>query len=398
MTPRYHIALLWTLLAAPALAQPSSKVLVVEAELRELPSTIRLVGTVRPARKSIIGSEVAGVLAIVPVREGDFVEQGQVLCQLDENMPRLDVDAARGELESLIARLDIAKAELGRWTKERERVAGLQQGGRAQAKELYDTEADYLGAEARVREAEHKIQAQQAILGRAETNLRKATIVAPFNGYISRLLTEVGQWLPLGGDVVELIDLDTVLVRVDAPESAIPYLHVGDPAPVLLDAVHTLFTGHIRHIIPQGNELARTFPVDIEIHNTAHQLRAGMFGRATVRNGPIEPTVAVLKDAVVIKHGTANVWRVEESQRGAMATPTAVTLGAEFDEWIAITSGNVEPGMLVAVRGNEALMPFPSPVIVVDEPTLLGDTPAVQPEPPNDPGARIERPEQRRRR
>ncbi len=44
-----------------------------------------------------------------------------------------------------------------------------------------------------------------------------------------------------------------------------------------------------------------------------------------------------------------------------------VTLGADIRDWIAITSGNVEPQMLVITHGCEAMLPFPMPVEIVDK-------------------------------
>ena len=44
-----------------------------------------------------------------------------------------------------------------------------------------------------------------------------------------------------------------------------------------------------------------------------------------------------------------------------------VTTGGDIGDWIAITSGNVEPGLTVITRGTENMMPFPVPVIVVDD-------------------------------
>ncbi|MCH8880146.1 MAG: efflux RND transporter periplasmic adaptor subunit [Planctomycetes bacterium] len=362
----------WLLVPQSALAQPVKKVLLAEAQLKELPATSLLVGSVRPNRISTVGAEVEGLVTALPVRQGDYLKTGTLICQLNDDTLQLELRAAEGKLESLNAAVLIAKADLDRWTREKERVAKLEDSYRANAKEVYDTLADFLIAENRVREAEQDVVEQSAQVELKKIEIAKTRIAAPFDGYVTALHTEVGQWLPRGGQVIEIIDLETVLVRVDAPESAIVHIRVGDEARVKLDALNSTVTGRVKYIIPQAHEQARTFPVDIAIANPQHTLRSGMFARCTVKTGLAGQVVAVPRDAVVHKEGTNRIWEVKPAgPAGMMAFPMVVTLGAEVGEWVAITSGNVSPGMKVAVRGNEQLMPFPAKVIVVEEEALM---------------------------
>ena len=366
------VTAVWLLVPRSALAQPVNKVLLAEAQLKELPATSLLVGSVRPNRTSIVGAEVEGLVTALPVRQGDYLKQGTLICQLNDDILQLELRAAEGKLESLSAAVKIAKADLDRWTREKERVAKLQSAQRANAKEVYDTLADFLMAENRVREAEQDVVEQNAQVGLKKIEISKTRIVAPFDGYVTALHTEVGQWLQRGGQVIEIIDLETVLVRVDAPESSIVHIRVGDEVRVKLDALNSTVTGRVKYIVPQAHELARTFPVDIAIANPQHALRSGMFARCTVRTGPAGQVIAVPRDAVVHKEGTNRIWKVQAAgPQNMMAFPMSVTLGAEVGEWVAITSGNVSPGMKVVVRGNEQLMPFPAKVIVVEEEALM---------------------------
>ncbi len=375
-------AAVWLLAPRSALAQPVSKVLLAEAQLKELPATSLLVGSVRPNRISIVGAEVEGLVTALPVRQGDYLKTGTLICQLNDDILQLELRAAEGRLESLSAAVEIANADLGRWTREKERVAKLEVSHRANAKEVYDTLADFLIAKNRVREAEQDVVEQNAQVALKKIEIAKTRISAPFDGYVTALHTEVGQWLQRGGQVVEIIDLETVLVRVDAPESAIAHIQVGDAVQVKLDALNDTVTGRVKYIIPQAHELARTFPVDIAIANPAHELRSGLFARCTIQTGVSGQAVAVPRDAVVHREGTNRIWKVEAAgPQGMMAFPIAVTLGAEVGEWVAITSGNVSPGMKVVVRGNEQLMPFPATVVVVEEEALT-----TTPSPPAVPG------------
>ena len=286
------------------------------------------------------------------------------------------VTKLKTKLESLKAAEEVAGADLQRWRLEKQRVELLEQTKRANAKEVYDTLADFLMAQNKVREAKQDVAQQQTLVELKQTEIAKTKILAPFDGYVTELRSEVGQWMPRGGQVVEMIDIETVLVRVDAPESAISHIRVGDEARIVLDALECAFEGRVKYVIPRAHEQARTFPVDIEIANPEHKLHSGLFARCTVKTGPAGKAVSVPKDAVVQQKGTSRIWMVQEAgPQGAMAIPVHVTLGAEVSDvdgqWVAVTSGNVLPGMKVVVRGNEQLMPFPSPVVVVQEEALI---------------------------
>lgn len=409
---RYRTQIVTLLLAAPLLPipagaqEPPTKVVVIEAEVRDAPSTMTLVGTVNAVRRSKIGSEIAGIVKEMPVRQGDLVEAGGLLARLNDDALSLRLAEARARLGALTARhqellagtraeelvrlkalLEEAAATYNRWKFEMERIEGLYQGNDSNAREVYDTRAEFVAAERRkiaaqatydlgvagprqevIANAAYEVAEQQAIVDRIASDWAKTSIRAPFTGYVVERTTEVGEWISAGGQVVEMADLSTVLVRVDVPESALPHTAVGDPARVRIDALQRSFEGRIKHVVRQADETARTFPVEIELDNNERLLAGGMFARATVTSGPRQSVVAVPKDALVQRDGVDYVAVVIPQEGGGTAgVLTPVTVGAEVDRWIAIRAGNVQPGSRVIIRGNEDLLPFPKPVVVVDD-------------------------------
>jgi len=359
-------------MAEVAQGQPSAKVMVADVQIKKLPATSELVGTVRPNRASVISSEVAGLVADFPVREGDFVKRGALICRLNDDTLRLDLEAATSKLNSLLSRIEITEAELQRWAFEKKRIERLTREHKANDKEVADTEASYLVALNSAKEAKQKLAEQTAIVELKKADLIKTAILAPFDGYIIELYSEIGEWVSVGGEIVRIIDIKSVLVRINAPESAFPFILVGDQTPVKICALNSFFSGKIKHVIPEADERSRTFPVNIEIANTDYLLKSGMFARVTIRSGSEIESVAVPKDAVVQQDGVNRVWIVHAAgPQGKQAAPLVVTLGAEVGEWVAVTSGNISAQMKVVVRGNERLMPFPMPVQIVHEETLL---------------------------
>jgi len=392
---------------ATALAQSGpAKVTVATTEVRKLPASLMLVGTVQPATRSLIATEVAGIVRDMPTRQGDFVEKGKTICKLDDDAVRLRLAEAQAglarleaqlaelaagtrktELERLRALHESAKAEFNRWTFERERIRKLYGDAQSNQKEVYDTEAGYLSAESQMLAAKAQydqgvegprkeeldrarfaVAEQRAVVQRLARDLAKTEIKAPFDGFVVRRHTEVGEWIDQGKPVVELVDLSYVLVRIDAPEQAIPFIQVDDRASVTIDALDNVLEGRIRHVIPQADEAARTFPVEVEVLNDRRLLKAGMFARVTVAAGPETEMVAVPKDAVSRQMGGTFVAVLGPGPDGKLtAFPTPVTIGLDIGDWVAVTSGNVAPATQVVVRGNEMinLMMVPSPVEII---------------------------------
>jgi multidrug efflux pump subunit AcrA (membrane-fusion protein) len=410
MNPRWSFGMGVLLVAWAALAvraqMSATKVMVTEARMVDAPATITLVGTVDAFRRSRVCSEIAGIVADMPARQGDFIEAGGVLCRLDDETIEWRLAEAKSKLGALTAKYDElragtrveerarlkavmeeAGAEYDRWKFEMQRIEALFEGRDSNAKEYTDTRASFLIAERRkqaaeadyemavnghrketIEQARLEVAEQQAVVDRIESDLRKTVIRAPFSGYVVQRLTEIGEWVAAGGPIAEMVDIHAVLVRVDVPEDAMPYVAVGQSARVQVDALRRAFSGNIRHVIRQGEERARTFPVEVEVDNPDGRLAGGMFARVTVPSGPSEKRLAVPKDAIVERDGIAHVGLVVPNAQGdAAGVLIPVTVGVDVNDWITVSSGSLEPGKMVVTHGNERLDVFPMPIQVVDE-------------------------------
>lgn len=396
---------------------PVPTVSVVEARQQRVPVTLRLVGSVKPMTRSLIASEVAGIVNELPVEEGDRVEAGAVVCRLRNTIMRLLHDQAVAmsrqlqaeldeleagtraeEIEQAVALMEETRAMMEKWSEEYERIEGLRRQGVASLKEYNDTAAEYSAAKQRfaqakathdlavagprkeeIARASFAVEAARAFEAKLNHDFEQTQIRAPFAGHIIRKATEVGQWINAGGCVVEMIDLESVLVRIDVPESAVSAAKIGDTVPVTIDALGRTFDGKIKHIIPQADEKARTFPIEVEVINKDHAIKAGMFARARVPAGASVLSVVVPLDAVLQRQGTDFVIVVVPvpNGQGQSASPVPVQLGARVGNLVAVDSSRLQAGSLVAVRGHDRIY-GPQPVQV---------RPADSPKPTTQPGS-----------
>lgn len=392
--------------ALSAAAQaPPAKVTVAPIVERDLPNSIKLVGTVLPERQAVVAAEVAGVVAEYAADEGDYLEQGQPICRLDSTVIGLKLAEERDKLGSLRAELaerengtrkevlaqlqasmGEAQAMYDMWKFERERVADLFSQNQSSPKEKHDTEMEYLAAERRLAQSKaayeaavngprveeidryrHDVAAQEQVVKQLERDFDKTTVRAPFAGFIVAKRTEVGEWIEAGGPAAELVALDKVKIRADAPEAAVPYARPKTAASVEIEALHETRTGVVARVIPRANEAARTFPVEIDLDNADHTLLPGMFVWANVPAGQSGKRLMAPKDAIVPRGLEKHLFVIRPGEKGSsMAIPMSVETGLELGDEVEVRAKGLQAGDQVVTRANERLLPFmPNAVIPI---------------------------------
>jgi RND family efflux transporter MFP subunit len=196
--------------------------------------------------------------------------------------------------------------------------------------------------------------ALKAEIARLEDELDRMTIRAPLPGIVVRERTEVGQWMPIGGAVVDLLAIDQVEVRLDVPERHFSGLRAGTTATVTMESLPGFqLAGRVIAVIPQADPQARTFPVKVLVGNEHGRLAAGMLAQVAFSVGNVRRATVVPKDAVISRGERRMVYRLNGANK---VEEVAVETGAGAGEWIEIR-GTVRAGDKVITRGNERLTP-----------------------------------------
>lgn len=390
---RFAIALLAALAAFPALAsaqnQGAAPVVVAPVKAQPLDLNVTLIGTVNPATRSLIASEIDGLVVSYPVEEGQEVHKDELIAQLRKIPLEIDLRAAQATLEQ--ARQELLELEQGSrpeeieearasWKRaeaehanaEREanrrknlheqQVISIEQyqvaatSAQAAAERVSETRAIYERIKTgprkeRIDKAKAQVGAMEAGVASLEDKLARTSVRAPYSGVVVKEHTEVGQWLQKGGPVVELLDLSTVEVTVPVPERHISQIGRGNQVTMALDALPgRSFSGKVSQIIPQADPDSRTFPVKVKAANPEGHIKSGMFARVTF---PIErgrKALVVPKDALVNRGPVDVVFIVDDGK----VRQVAVKSGLATEGWITV-DGPLEEGQLVVVRGNERL-------------------------------------------
>lgn len=396
------------LLAVPATGQAPAAVPVSLARVvqRDVQASQSFVGTVVAIRTSTVGSPVDQRLEKLLVNEGDAVVAGQPLAELRTTTLRIQLAAARAdldlrrqelaelengtrpeEIEAARARLAAAQA-LAQWARiDFERTEGLYQRKAASQDEFDRTRADAHSKQSdvalreaelrllvngarpeRIAQARARLQSQEQEVARIEEELDRHTIRSPFDGFVVAEYAEVGQWAAKGSPIVQIVDLGQVEVEVLVPEHHVSHLTVGTPAQVEVESIprdivppEGFFLGKVSLIIPRADPRSRTFPVKVRLSNRSHGgsvlLKAGMFARVRLPVGKEERAILVPKDALVLA-GPAPIVYVFQPQpddpaRGKVhAVPVKMGVGSEDR---IVVQGDLRAGQYVVAGGNERL-------------------------------------------
>ncbi len=325
--------------APPPQGRPPSPIRVAPVATQEVQRSVSLVGTVEPWRRSVVASEIAGLVHAFPVEEGMAVKRGQVLARLRTETLDIQLHSAEASHQEARTRYEQAGKDL-------QRVEVLFEKELVTQKE-YD---DAISEEGALRQRLIQLQTE---IQQVRDQLRKSRIVAPFDGWITQEFTEVGQWVPSGGQVIEMVDLYRVQVQVPLPERYVKDVRVNDPVTAKFDGLPDRQSeGRVFSVVAQADRVARTFPINVEIPNPGLAIKSGMVSRVTLQVGGPYEAMVIPKDALVLRGGMEFVYVVKEGH----VSQVPVNPGLHLDEVVEI-SGELQPGMTVVVQGNERLRP-----------------------------------------
>jgi RND family efflux transporter MFP subunit len=319
---------------------PPAPVRTTEAREHPVQRTLRLPGSVESRTISVVASEVAGLVVEIPAREGMTVLKDQPLARLRST--------------SLEIRLTAARAQL----KEAESRARLAAGNLARARELFGSQ---VVSQAQLDDAlsesnawEGRVESLRAEIDRLRYELDRSVIRAPFAGVVVAERTDMGQWVDVGGPVVELMSLEELEVRVEVPERYFRNMRRNGGARVTFESLPGMdVEGVISAIIPRADTQARTFPVKVRIPNRGGRIAVGMLAQVSLPAGESYRATVVPKDAVIRQGDEQIVFTLNGDgtvQRAAVST------GPGLGEWIVV-EGSIRPGQKVVTRGNERLQP-----------------------------------------
>ena len=289
------------------------EVRVEAASLRDLTATVSGSGAIRPAREVDISSNVMGRVTRLAVEEGEVVETGDFLLEVDPQRLQSTVDQMEASLGSSRTQVSLAQQDLEYAQQVLDRREGLYQQDLL-SRELYDDAVQNVARAQRTLEMrDQDVVRIDAQLAQSRYDLTQVIIEAPMDGIITKLNIEQGENVVTGtmnnaGTVLLTIaDLSTVELEIEVDETDIVHVELDQAAEVRIDAFpDDVFEAVVTEVGKSpigaaGGNQAINFKVVVRLTDTVPGARPGLSGTADITTAMRGEILAVPIQALILR-------------------------------------------------------------------------------------------------
>ena len=304
---------------------------------RDLQAIVSASGKIQPQRLVNISADTMGRVTNLAVEEGQTVQKGQFLLQIDPrnlttayNQGAASLAAARSQMEQLRVSIDSTKTSLKQAQDALTRQQQLYKQGLTPKEQLDNAEnllrmrqADLSSAERQIETQRLRMTQEEASLENAKLNLSKVRIESPITGIITRRNIEEGETVVIGTmnnagtNLLTIADMSLIEAQVEVDETDIPNVTLGQKAKITIDAMPgKIFSGKVVEI---GNSpisatgsaasQATNFLVKVAVEGVIPDVRPGFTTTAEITTAtrpnvtaiPIQATT--VREKIVDKEG-----------------------------------------------------------------------------------------------
>lgn len=286
-------------------ADPGIAVEVVQAELGQIVNSTVVRGNVEATDDVYVAPKAQGVVRSVNVSVGDYISNGQVICQLDT----VDLQTALALAKSQYDTLNTSYQEA---VKNRDRYAALYAEGAVSL-------AQYEQAETAVKTMNlegARLQVQQI-----QDQINNCTVRSTISGQVAEVSVNPGD-MAGSGPVARVVDIKQVKLVANVTESVLASFSQGMEVPVTISAASAEpYIGRVSSM-PVAANATMTYPVEIIIDNPNREIMAGMFAEVNVvreqsaAENLIIPKSAVNNDGQVFVVDAQNVAHLRNVETG----------------------------------------------------------------------------------
>ena len=319
---------------------------------KDVTDQVRTVGNIHAEQRVIINSEVVGQVTEVEVREGDTVKSGDLLARIDSREYQLEVEELEAEIsvaeeefkkaveglrpeekEKLLARVRVNESALGLAIKEQDRFQKLVKDGVTAQSILDEVDDRVRQAEERLREGKAAFEAAKQSrhedieqlkaegkgivkrLEKAQLDLSKTLILAPFGGVVINKKIEEGAFVQAGSPVFEMVSSARLKAVLEMPQAYRNKLNKLKGIDFWVKELGLKFKGRGNlRVIPDADIYSGNIRVQMELHRPNSVLFPGLTLVGIMNFGVRENVMHVPSVALVISENGTVVYVVKEGK------------------------------------------------------------------------------------
>jgi len=319
-------------------------------ERAQIVQKVNATGKIQPKTQVKISADVSAKITRMDVKEGDWVEEGDLLLELDRERYLATVESEEANVRSAQANANVVKERMAQAEREYKRSKELVERRLESQAALDAAQAAFQVQVAQFQSVNDQVEQVKGRLKQVRDDLSKTTIYAPMAGTISDLNKEEGE-IAIGSQFQEdvimvLANLDAMEALVNVDENDIVAIKIDQAAEIEVDALpNDMLAGSVAEIANSANVSAQgttnqktEFEVKIEVGSLKEELRPGMSASADIVTDTREDAISIPIQSVTVR----TIEQLEEGDENAKDTFTASEDG--FVELVFV----VEDGKAVA--------------------------------------------------
>ena len=318
--------------------------------------SVESVGSLRAVQGADLSTESSGVVTKIHFENGQEVQQGDLLVELDTQTEEANLRSAQAE------------ADLARTVYERTR----------------QLRANNTVPQSEMDAAESNLRKMNAMVEQLKSTIREKQVRAPFSGRLGIREVNLGQFVNNGDTIVSLQSLDPIFVDFLLPQQLIAGLSVGQSVALFTDVYPGReFDGKLTAINSEIDPVTRNIRLQGTLQNADGALRPGMFARVVLTLGEAEDVICVPSTAIIAAPYGDSVFvleseTAEDGSTRQVAKQRFIRTGRARGDFVSIAQG-LQPGETVVSAGGFKLRNG-TPVEVNND---LAPNPQLAPTPPD---------------
>lgn len=324
-------------------------------EISNFVHSIEIQGNVTTDQDVMVQPQFAGTLSLY-VKRGQNVGRGQVIGRVADGGLRDQYQQALISVSTIKAQLLAAQsnANLARIAYEKQSALWKQKIG--SEFQYLQAKTNYEAAQKNISGLQSQVAATQKAADAVKANLAKTAIVAPFSGVIDDVITENGQVVSPGTNIVKLISLGTMRVEAKVPETYLASVRRGTPVKIFLPTLNKTLNSSVRLVGNYIDPATRTFVIEIPISSEGGVVKPNLLAQVHIQdyvnpNAIQVPAQYVYEDAAKRKYVfiATNV-----NGQNAVAKKVVVNVGEKSENELEITTG-LNAGDVIILDGSKNL-------------------------------------------
>jgi membrane fusion protein (multidrug efflux system) len=311
----------------------------MEVTPRPLTYTLSAVGSLKSPENVILSPKRSGIIQKILVKEGDRVQKGQILVQLDDVDARLLLESAKARVQEAETSLETSRNTLVRYQ------------NLLESKVIPQQTYDDISLKVKLGEAE--LTLAKTALNQAKQYLIDHKIVSPIEGIVSLKIASLGEHVNVAPKdaIMTIVQMDPLELEFYVPEIWIGKIKLRSEIGFSVKAFsEEKFTATLQFISPTADPLTRNVRMIGIVPNPHYRLKPGFFAEVTLQTGMNPDALVIPESALFSQGGRFYTYTVQDG----IAKRKEIETGVRFEGKVEILRG-IQIGERVVTAGHEQL-------------------------------------------